>query len=525
MSDDFFLKYRIEHTLHGCFHIFDSLVNDSVQTQIYTFLLCDCFCSCIRSYIEPDNDRIGCRSQSYVRLIDCTYTTVNDLNNYFFIRQFHKTLFYCLNRTLNIGLNNDIQLFQITFLNLIKQVIQRHFSFCLFQKTVFIFRNKGSCKVLCFFIIFCSHQNFSCIRHIGKSQDLNRSRWTCFFYTTSLIIHHSTYFTGTCTCCDKISHMQSTFLNQNRSNRSFSFVKLCLDNKTTGSSFWICFQFSYFCSQKNHFQKIFNTFLCLCRNRNKDRTSAPIFRNQFVFGQFLFYSLNICTWFINFINCNNDFNPCCFCMVDRLYCLRHNTIIGCNHKNSNICCIGTTHTHCSKCLMTRCIQECNLLPFNRYHVSTDMLCDTTSLTVCHICLTDCIQKRSFTMVNMTHNTYYRWSCNQCSFILFFFFQKFFNHIHFFFLFCDNIKVHGNFLGFFKINFMVNCNHDTLHKEFLNNHRRLHFHLICQFADCHFLWQYDFFHFLFFLFLRLRTNRFLKSLRKSLVWTTSLVRSV
>ena len=37
MTDHLLFEDRIQHTLHGSFHIFDSIINDTVQTKIYTF--------------------------------------------------------------------------------------------------------------------------------------------------------------------------------------------------------------------------------------------------------------------------------------------------------------------------------------------------------------------------------------------------------------------------------------------------------------------------------------------------------
>ena len=166
MTDNLLLVYGIQHTLHGSFHIFDCLIDDTVQTQVYTFLFCGCFCCCVRTNVETDDDRVGGGSQCYVRFVDSTYTTMDDLNDNFIIRQLHKTLLYSFHRSLNISFYDKIQFFQVTFLNLAEQIIQRHLRFCFFQQTVLIFRNKGCCKVLCFFIVFGSHQNFTCVRYI-----------------------------------------------------------------------------------------------------------------------------------------------------------------------------------------------------------------------------------------------------------------------------------------------------------------------------------------------------------------------
>lgn len=51
---------------------------------------------------------------------------MDNLYDYLFIGQLQKALLNCLDGTLNISLDDDIQLFQIARLNLGEQIIQRH---------------------------------------------------------------------------------------------------------------------------------------------------------------------------------------------------------------------------------------------------------------------------------------------------------------------------------------------------------------------------------------------------------------
>ena len=99
----------------------------------------------------------------------------------------------------------------------------------------------------------------------------------------------------------------------------------------------------------------------MSRYRYTDGASAPVFRNQFIFRKFLFYTVDIGTWLVDLVDCNYDLDPCCLCMVDRFYSLRHDTVICCNNQDCNIGRICTTHTHCGKCFMSRCIEEGDFL--------------------------------------------------------------------------------------------------------------------------------------------------------------------
>ena len=192
----------------------------------------------------------------------------------------------------------------------------------------------------------------------------------------------------------------------------------------------------------------------MCGYRNENSAAPPVFRDQLIFSQFLFYLVNVCTWLIDLIDSNNDLYTSCFCMIDSLYSLWHNTIICCYYQDSNISRLGTSHTHSGKCLMSRCIKEGDFSSVDLNNRSTNMLCDTASLSGSYIGLADCIQKGCFTMVNVTHYTDYRWSGNHICFVFIIFFQKFSNNINLFFLLTENIKFHCDLFCLLIVNLLV-----------------------------------------------------------------------
>ena len=170
-------------------------------------------------------------------------------------------------------------------------------------------------------------------------------------------------------------------------------------------------------------------------------------------------------------------------MVDSFYSLWHNTIICCNYKDCDISGICTTHTHSCKCFMSRCIQECNLLTVYIYCVSTDMLCDTACFLICYVSLTDSIQKRSLTMVNVSHYADNRRSLNHIFFFFFILFQQLFDNVYLNFLLADDIIINCDILSSFIGNLLIYRYDLSLHEELLNDSGWLDLHLISQFLDC------------------------------------------
>ena len=118
MTDYLLLEYRIQHTLHSSFHILDCIVDNLVETDIYTLIICSNLGNRIRTNVKSNDDCIGSGCKDNIGLVDCTNTTVDYLNNNFFVGQFYKRLLDCLNRTLNVSLNDEVKFLHITGLDL-----------------------------------------------------------------------------------------------------------------------------------------------------------------------------------------------------------------------------------------------------------------------------------------------------------------------------------------------------------------------------------------------------------------------
>jgi translation initiation factor IF-2 len=60
--------------------------------------------------------------------------------------------------------------------------------------------------ISCFLLTLCSHNNFTSIRNIIKTENLYRHRWSSFLNSSSSIINHSSYLTITRTCSNCITN-------------------------------------------------------------------------------------------------------------------------------------------------------------------------------------------------------------------------------------------------------------------------------------------------------------------------------
>ncbi|MNZ91367.1 hypothetical protein D3C78_1103490 [compost metagenome] len=209
-------------------------------------------------------------------------------------------------------------------------------------------------------------------------------------------------------------------LNENTCNRTTALIELSLNNSSTSAFIRICFVFVHFCDKQNHFKQAFKTHSLFRRNVNENGISAPLFRHESVFSQFLLHFIRISIRLIDFVYRYDNRQSCCFGMVNSLNRLRHDTVIGCYDDNRNICKLCTTSTHCCKCFVTRSIQECNLFTVDFNLISTDMLSNTASFSACNIRRTNSIKQCRLTMVNVAHNRNNWWALQQIRLFIHFF---------------------------------------------------------------------------------------------------------
>ncbi|MNZ71314.1 hypothetical protein D3C78_896740 [compost metagenome] len=332
---------------------------------------------------------------------------------------FFKGALQCFNGALNVSLDNHVEILDFALFNVTEQIVKCNSSIC--TKVRLTLRDRTFIgNMASFSLILKYYKRIASLRNLCKTCNFNWSRWACFFETTAFIIHHSTNASEAVACDKSITDFERTVLNEDTGDRATALIKLGFNNRTASTFIRISFIFINFCYKQNHFKQTFEAHFLFRRNVNENGISAPLFRYESVLSQFLLHFIRVSIRLIDFVHCNDDWQSSCFRMVNSLYRLRHNAVIGSYYDNRNICKLCTAGTHCSKRFMTRSIQECNFLTVNFNLVSTDMLRNTASFSACYICRTNRIQQRCLTMVNVTHDRNDRRTFQQIRFLIHFF---------------------------------------------------------------------------------------------------------
>ena len=167
-------------------------------------------------------------------------------------------------------------------------------------------------------------------------------------------------------------------------------------------------------------------------------------------------------------------------MVDGLLRLGHDVVIGSHNDNGNVGNLSSTSTHSGESLVTRSIEEGHMATVVKSHVvSSYVLCDTTGFTSDDISLTDVVEQRCLTMIDMSHHGYDGSTGLQ---ILFTVLSLNYSLAYFCtYIFSSVAILFGNEVNGFSIHALVDADHDTDGHTCTNNLRYGHIHHRCQFV--------------------------------------------
>ena len=176
-----------------------------------------------------------------------------------------------------------------------------------------------------------------------------------------------------------VTDAQRAALDKHGRDRAAPFVELCLDDDTACLAVRVRLQFLDFGDKQDVLEQIVNADALLRGDGHHDGIAAVFLRDEAVLHELLFDALGICTRLIDLVDRNDDGYPCRLRVVDCLDRLRHDAVVRRDDKDRHVCDLRTARAHRRERLMSRCIEENDLLALTDDLIGTDVLCDAAGL--------------------------------------------------------------------------------------------------------------------------------------------------
>ena len=317
--------------------------------------------------------------------------------------EFDKRVFDSLDRTVHIGFDDDIEFLKVS---------DSQTTTNLFEADVFL-RADGllALKLLtlvgdvaCFLLRRDDVELITGLRRTVETEDRTGFARTHFGDLLSALVEHRFDTTVEGTCEDDVAHMQRTVLHEQRSYVAAAFVKRRLDDRTFGTTFRVRLEVEHLGLEQHFLEQLIHARSFLRGDLLALVFTAPVLNEDVHVTQLLADLIGVRAGFVDLVDGEDHRHTCGLRVVNRLDGLRHDGVVGSDDDDRDIRHFRTTCTHGREGRVTRSIEESDMLTVLEFDVvRTDVLGDTTGLTGDHIRVSDVVEERSLTVIDVSHD--------------------------------------------------------------------------------------------------------------------------
>jgi hypothetical protein len=200
----------------------------------------------------------------------------------------------------------------------------------------------------------------------------------------AVFVQHRAHAAVGLACQHHVTGLQRARLDQHRGHGTAALVEARFDDQALGHGIHRRLQFQHLGLQQHLLQQFIDTLAGLCRDRHKRRGAPELFGHHVFHHQLLLHPLGIGTGLVDLVDRHHDRHTRRLGVLDGLFRLRHDAVIGRHHQNHDVGGLGAAGTHGGKRLVTRGIQEGHHAPRRLDMVGTDVLGDAAGFARCHL---------------------------------------------------------------------------------------------------------------------------------------------
>ena len=172
MAEERFDHLRLEHSGERLLHVLEQLVDDLVLANVDLGRVGDATGGRLHLGVEPDDDRVRCRGQRQVRLLDVADGVVDDRERDLGLRHLREGALDRLERALHVGLEDDLELLGLALFDLREHLVEGRRSFRRGTRRALacVLRHDGSGSLL----VRDDAHDVTRLRNLGETEDLDR---------------------------------------------------------------------------------------------------------------------------------------------------------------------------------------------------------------------------------------------------------------------------------------------------------------------------------------------------------------
>ena len=328
---------------------------------------------------------------------------MNYFNLNFFVGEFYDGLLYSLHRALDVALYYEVERFHVAFGNLAEYFVEGNLRSLLNARLALL-----SLPLLYDLLHQLLRYGVYRIARIGnffKAENGYRRGRSGRFYLPALVVYHGAHAARYHAGDDVVAGVEGAVLHENARHGAHALIELSLYYGAARLPVGVGEQLLHLCDEENIFEQVIYALARLCGYGADYRVAAPLFGNETVVSQILFYFVYIGALFIHLVYGDDYGYARGFGVVYRLYRLRHYAVVGGNDEDYYIGNLRAARPHRRERLVSGRIEEGYLFIAHRNGIGAYVLGDAARLALGDLGLSYIVQKGSLAVVYVTHYGY------------------------------------------------------------------------------------------------------------------------
>ena len=404
-----FADGRRQQAGHGLFHVVDQIVDDVVVADFDAVALRRFARFLVGAHVEGDDRHAGGFGQRDVAFRNAADAVVQHAGRDFVGAELVERAVDRFQRSLHVGLDDQREFLAARGLGLRHHLLERaaHAGgpgrglLALLTRTV-IGDFAGARFVL------DDGETVAGIRRAGEAEHFDRSRGTGSADGLTCVGDERADAAPFGAGDDKVADLQGAALDQHGGDRATAAVEFGFDHSAFGRTLRVRLEVEDFGLQTQHFQQFVDVELLGRRDFDVDHIAAERLDLDLVLQQFSAYAVRLGVRLVDLVDGDDDRNLGRFRVMNRFHRLRHDAVIGGDHKHDNVGHLGAARAHRREGGVAGRIDEGNLAAQRRGHlIGANVLGDAAGLARHDVGGADGVEQRRLAVIDVAHDGHHR----------------------------------------------------------------------------------------------------------------------
>src|SRR3954466_16073905 len=405
LAGDDLALFRTEQALERGADVVYRLVDDAVEPNVHTLAFRSGAGIFVRPYVEPEDDRPGRLREENVAFGDGADAAMDDLDFDFARGELYERVRERFGRAALVRLDQDAEGALLARRRLRHEVLERDSASrrpAALRLTIETLTTL--CNVTSGSGIFDNEELIAGHGHALHAEHLHWSRRTSGLNRLAALVKQGADASREETADEVVADLEGAITDQHRRDGTLARIELGLDNGAFGSPIGIRLEVQNLSLEENAVEQLIDVRSLLCRDLGRQHLTAEFLEDDAMLQKLLLDAAGIRLRQIDLVDGDDERHGGVAGVRYRLDGLRHESVVSGDDQYNDIRDLRAASAHRRECLVAGRIKEADPLAVRQGDVvRADVLSDTTSLAGNDVCLTDVVEQRRLSVIDVTHD--------------------------------------------------------------------------------------------------------------------------